>query len=126
MFAKICLLVQDDTIISEACYFFTVFMLTIITFIPLIVCITASIIVFRYLKRQSITGDINYSKAVARLALFLVTGNLINSTTLTITSIIAYFTPGSGAVPLIHCVFIIGLLSLCDHLCQNAEMLLVA
>ena len=108
----ICLPVQDDTIIIEARYFFTVFMLTIITFFPLIVCITVSIIVFRYLKRHNITGDINCSKAVARLALFLVTGNLINSTSSTVTSIIAYFTAGSGAVPLIHCVFIIGLLSL--------------
>ena len=116
---KICLPAQDDTIIIEACYFFTVLMLTIITFIP------TYIIVCRYLKRHSITGDINCSKAVARLALFLVTGNLINSTSSTVTSIIAYFTAGSGAVPLIHCVFIIGLLSLCDNLCQSAEILLV-
>ena len=108
----ICLPVQDDTIIIEARLFFTVFMLAIITFVPLIVCIAVSLIVFRYIKKHSITGDISCGKAVAKLALFLLTGNLINSISSTVTTIIAYFTTGSGAVALIHCVFIIGLLSL--------------
>ena len=108
----VCLPVQDDTIIIQARLFFTVFVLAIITFVPLIVCIAVSLIVFCYIKKHSITGDISCGKAVAKLGLFLLTGNLINSISSTVITILAYFTSGSGAVALIYCIYAIGLLSL--------------
>ena len=108
----VCLPVQDDTIIIQARLFFTVFVLAIITFVPLIVCIAVSLIVFCYIKKHSITGDISCGKAVVKLGMFLLTGNLINSTGSIVISILAYFTTGSGAVALIYCVYATGLLSL--------------
>ena len=109
---SVCLPVQDETIFIEARIFFTVFVLAIITFVPLVVCIAVSLIVFRYLKKHSITGDINCSKTVVKLGLFLLTGNLVTSTGSIVISVLAYFTTGSGAVALIYCVYAIGLLSL--------------
>ena len=108
---SVCLPVQDETIIIEARLFFTVFVLTIETLVPLVVCIAVSLIVFRYLKKHSITGDINCSKTVVKLGLFLLTGNLVNSTGSIVISILAYFTTGSGAA-LIYCAYAIGMLSL--------------
>ena len=108
---SVCLPVQDGTIFIEARIFFTVFMLAVITFVPLFVCTGVSIIVFCYLKRH-ITGDINYNKTVTKLAMFLLIGNLINSTGSMVISILAYFTTGSGSVALIYCIYVIGLLSL--------------
>ena len=109
---SVCLPVQDGTIFIEARIFFTVFVLAVITFVPLFVCTAVSIIVFCYLKRHNITGDINYNKIVTKLAMFLLTGNLINSTGSIVISILAYFTTGHGSVALIYFIYAIGLLSL--------------
>ena len=69
--------------------------------------------VFCYTKKHSITEGIDYGKAVAKLCLFLLTGTLMNSTVIIITSVLAYFSSGSGtAVLIIYLFFVIGLLSL--------------
>ena len=109
---SVCLPVQDDTIFIQARLFFTVFAHTINTFVPLVVCIAVPLIVFRYLKKHNITGDINCGRAVTKLGLFLLTGNLINTISSTVIAVLAYFTTGSGAVALIYCIYAIGLLSL--------------
>ena len=108
----VCLPVQNKTTFIQARLFFTVFVLAIITFVPLIVCIAVSLIVFRYIKKHNITGDIDCSKAVVKLGIFLLSGSLINSTGSIVITILAYFTTGSGAVALIYCIYVIGLLSL--------------
>lgn len=109
---SVCLPVQDETIFIEARIFFTLFVLAVITFVPLFVCTAQSVIVFCYLKRHNITGDIKYNMTMTKLAMFLLTGNLFNSTGSLVISILANFTTGSGSVALIYCIYVIGLLSL--------------
>ena len=109
----VCFPVKDDTIFLEARLFFTVFVLMITIFVPLAVCIAVPIVVFCYTKKHSITGDINYWKAAAKLGLFLLTGSLIYSTVSVTSTILVYFTTGSTADTLIiYFVFITNLLSL--------------
>ena len=107
----VCFPVEDDTIFLEARLFFTVFLLVITTFLLLSVGIAVPIVVFCYLKKHSITGDINYGKAAAKLGLFLLTGSLLNSTGSIIAGVLTYFTT-EAAGPLIYFVFVTGLLSL--------------
>ena len=87
-------------------FFLQCFVLAVNTFVPLVVCITVSLILVCYLKGHNITGDINYGKAVTKLGLFL----LINSISSTIIGVLAYFTGESGAVALIYYIYAIGLL----------------
>ena len=107
----VCFPVRDDTIFLEARVFFTVLFLFVTTLLPLVVCIAVPIIVFRYTKKHSITGGIDYGKAAAKLCLFLLTGTLMNSTVTIITSALTYFS-GSGTAAPIYLAFVIGLLSL--------------
>ena len=109
---SVCLPVEDATIYIQARIFSTVFVLVIITLVPPVLCIAVSLIVFCSLRKHSITGDINCSKTVVKLGLFLLTGTLVNSTGSIVISILAYFTTGSGAVALIYCVDAIRILSL--------------
>ena len=109
----VCFPVRDDAIFLQARLFFTVLIIFITTLLPLAVCIAVPIMVFCYTKKHSITGGIDYGKAVAKLCLFLLTGTLMNSTVIIITSVLAYFSSGSGtAVLIIYLFFVIGLLSL--------------
>lgn len=108
---SVCISVQDDTIVLEAQLIITAFRLTINTVIPLLICIVASLIVFRYLKGHNITGNINCGKAVAKLALFILTGSLINSISTIIITVLLHFTTESG-VALSYIISAIGLLSL--------------
>lgn len=106
----VCLPVQDGIFI-EARLFFTVFLLTIISLVPLIVCIVVPLVVLRYIKKHSITADNGYGKAVAKLGLFLVTGNLINAIGTMVISILVYVTSVGGA-KVIYSIYVIVLLSL--------------
>ena len=109
----VCFPVRDDTIFLEVHLFFSVLIIFITTLLPLAVCIAVPIMVFRYTKKHSITGGIDYGKAVAKLCLFLLTGTLMNSTVTIVTGVLAYFSSGSGtAVLIIYLFFVIGLLSL--------------
>ena len=109
----VCFPVEGDIIFPQARVFFTVFGLVIATFVPLAVCIAVPLIVLRYTKKHSMTGDINYGKAAAKLGLFLLTGTLIYSTVTIVSVVLVYFTTGSTAAALIiYFVSIIGSLSL--------------
>ena len=107
----VCFPVRDDTTFLEARVFFTVLFLFVTTLLPLAVCIAVPIMVYRYTKKHSITGGIDFGKAAAKLCLFLLTGTLMNSTVTIITSVLTYFS-GSGTAAPIYLDFVIGLLSL--------------
>ena len=96
----VCFPDRDDTIFLEAHLFFTVLIIFITTLLPLTVCIAMPILVFRYTKKHSITGSIDYGKAAAKLCLFLLTGVLMNSTVTIVTNVLAFFSSGSGTAAL--------------------------
>ena len=106
----VCLPVPDDTIIREAQLFFMIVGLTIISLVPVVVCLVVPCIVLRYIKKHSITAESDYNKPVAKLALCLVTGTSINSVGIITISILAYLSIGSTAG--IYSIYIIGLVSL--------------
>ena len=106
----VCLPVSDDTIILEARLFFTIFWLTILSLVPVVVCLVVPCIVLHYIRKHTITAESDYSKPVAKLALFLVTGNSINLVGITTISILAYLSIGSTAG--IYLIYIIALVSL--------------
>ena len=109
----VCFPVGDGTNFREARLFFTVLILFITTLLPLAVCIAVPIMVFCYAKKHSVTGGIDYGKAVAKLCLFLLTGTLMNSTVTIVTSVLVYLSSRSGTATLIiYLVTIIGVLSL--------------
>ena len=109
----VCFPVRDDTIFLEARLFFTVLFLFVTTLLPLAVCIAVPIVVYRYTKKHSVTGGIDYGKAVAKLCLILLTGTLMNSTVTIVIAVLAYFSSGSGTAALIiYLVYVIGVLSL--------------
>ena len=107
----VCLPVQDETIILEARTFFSVFLLTVTSWVPLVVCIAVPIYVLCYIKKNSITADNDYGKAVAKLGVFLVSGNFINATGITVISILIYIVTVGGE-KVIYFIYIIVLLSL--------------
>ena len=100
----VCLPALNDTAILEARISFTVFQLTTTTLVPLVVCVAVPLIVLCYIRRH-ITADTAYRKAVAKLGLFLVTGNLINSTGVIVTSVLVYLSVRVDEV--IYCVYFI-------------------
>ena len=106
----VCLPVQDGIFI-EARLFFTALLLIIISLVPLIVCIVVPLAVLCYIKKHSVTADNGYGKAIAKLGLFLVTGNLINAIGVMVFSILLYVTSVGGA-RVIYSVYVIVLLSL--------------
>ena len=111
----VCFPVEGDTVFLQARVFFTVFRLVITTFVPLAVCIAVPLIVLRYTKKHSMTGDINYGKAAAKLGLFLLTGTLIYSTVTIVSVVLLYFhylTRSTAAALILYFVSIIGSLSL--------------
>ena len=109
----VCFPVRDGTNFLEARLFIAVLILFTTTLLPLAVCIAVPIMVFCYTKKHSITGGIDYGKAAAKLCLFLLTGTLMNSTVTIVTSVLVYFSIGSGTATLyIYLVYVIGELSL--------------
>ena len=97
----VCLPVVDDTVIIEARLFFTVFVTVFGYCLPLIICIVLPLLVLCYIKKHSVTGDNCYDKAIAKLSLFLVSGSLIDITTVTLVSILVYVT----TVPIISIIY---------------------
>lgn len=103
----VCLPIQDATVGN---LFFTVFLIAIVTFIPLVVCSAVPLIVLRYIKKHTITRDADSGKAVVKLGLFLLTGILVNSASSTVSSTLVYFS--TGGIELVYWAYAVGVLSL--------------
>ena len=103
----VCLPIPDG---STEDIIFTVIILVIFTFVPLVGCSVVSLIVLHYIKKHSITGDTKNNKAVAKLSLFLLTGILINAVSWTVSSILTYFS--AGGIEVIYSTYAVGVLSL--------------
>ena len=106
----VCLPVQDRTIVLEARIFFTALHLIITALLPLVVCIVVPIIVLCYSKKHSITESGDYGKAATKLGLFLITGSLINSISIIVSSIVVYLSVRVDEI--IYFVYITGVISL--------------
>ena len=103
----VCLPIPDG---STEDIIFTVIILVIFTFVPLVGCSVVSLIVLHYINKHSITGDTKNNKAVAKLSLFLLTGILINAVSWTVSSILTYFS--AGGIEVIYSTYAVGVLSL--------------
>ena len=63
---------------------------------PLTISTVVPSVCLCYIKRHSITEGVDYKRAMAKFALFLVAGNLINLLGQTVPGIIAYFADAAG------------------------------
>ena len=77
-------------------YAFTVSWMIFGGIIPLFVSFLMPAACFCYIKHNSVTQGAAYNKSMARFALFLVVGNLINISGQTIPGIVAFFAEGPG------------------------------
>ena len=78
------------------------------TVAPLVVCVVIPAYVLYYIKGHTVTGDSDYDKGIVRLALFLVTGNLIHLAGGLLTVTGAYFSTFVS----VYFLYIFSLLSL--------------
>ena len=69
---------SDDDIIEEAYYVFTAIWVIFGGLTPLTISIVVPIVVLCYVRRNTIAEGSSYNKGIAKFALFLVAGNLIN------------------------------------------------
>jgi hypothetical protein len=98
----------DADIIKEARYVFTGIWVIFGGIVPLVVSIVIPIVVLRYVKRNTLTGEGSYNKGIAKLALFLVAGNLFNVLGQAVVAFIVYISEPPG----VYLSFLAGLLSL--------------
>ena len=106
----VCLPVRDENTILEARIFFSVLLLLIIALLPLVLCIVVPLIVLCYIKKHSATGNSDYGKAAAKLTMLLVTGSLINSLGIIVSSVVVYLSVGVDVI--IYIVYVTGVVSL--------------
>ena len=78
--------------------------------LPLVVCIVIPAYCLHYIRKHSITGDAGYTKAMARLALFLVTGNAVNLAGNLLIVVAAYFSTDSVSVYLSYGIGVLSIL----------------
>ena len=95
--ACVALLSTDEEVVVEARYTFTAIWTIFGGLIPLIVSIVVPIVVLCYVKRNTMTEGTSYNKGIARFALFLVAGNLINIVGQGITVIVFFTRPSANA-----------------------------
>ena len=102
----------DEEVVLGARLTFTILALIYDSIVPLVICIVVPIVVLLYIKRNTVTTEqLSYTKGVARLALFLVVGNLLNFLSLLLTTILSYnFDSFSVAVHLTYIVAVVFLL----------------
>ena len=103
----VCLPVLDGTIIPEARISFTALHLIITALVPLVVCIVVPLIVLCYSKKHSATGSSDYSKAAAKLALFMVAGSLINSVGIIVSGVLGYVSASADVIIYIGYIMIV-------------------
>ena len=102
----------DEKVVLEARITFTILGIIFDSIVPIVTSIVVPIVVLFYTKRNTITTEQpSYNKGVARLALFLVVGNLLSFLGVLITSILAYvFESFTAAVQLIYTISVVFLL----------------
>lgn len=79
--------------------------------IPLAICIVIPVYCLHYIRKNTVIRDTAYKKAIARLALFLVTGNAINAAAGVLTVICAYFSATFVSVCILIMFGVLSLLS---------------
>ena len=98
----------DADIIKEVRYVFTAIWVIFGGLTPLTISIVIPIVVLCYIKRNSIAEGFSYYKGIAKFALFLVAGNLINLVGQTVVTLIAYVSEPPG----VYLSYSAGLISL--------------
>ena len=98
----------NASIIVEARYVFTSVSILFGGIVPLLVSTLAPVIVLCYIKQNTVTGEQDFNKPIARFALFLVLGNGMNFIGQTVVGLIVY----SSEVPAIYMAYSAGVISL--------------
>ena len=99
----------DADIIKEARYVFTATWVIFGGLTPLVISIVVPIVVLCYVRRNtSINPGSSYNKGMAKFALFLVAGNLINMIGQAVVTLLAYFAEPPG----VYLSYLCGLISL--------------
>ena len=98
----------DANIIKPARYTFTAIWILLGGVSPVVVSIVVPILVLCYIRRNRVTQSNDYNKGIAKFALFLVSGNLINLFGQAVVTAIVY----SSDAPAVYLSYGIGMLSL--------------
>ena len=98
----------DANIIRPARYTFTAIWILLGGVSPVVVSIVVPILVLCYIRRNRVTQSNDYNKGIAKFALFLVSGNLINLFGQAVVAAIVY----SSDAPAVYLSYGIGMLSL--------------
>ena len=88
--------ILDADIIDELRYVFTAIWVIFGGITPLTISIVVPIVVLCYVRRNSITEGSSYNKGIAKFALFLVAGNLINLVGQTVVALIVSISEPPG------------------------------
>ena len=95
--ACVAFLSTNKEVVVEARYTFTAIWTIFGGIIPLVISIVVPIVVLCYVRRNTITEGSSYNKGIARFALFLVAGNLINIVGQGIAVIIVFARPSANS-----------------------------
>ena len=98
----------DADIIKPARYTFTAIWIAFGGVVPVIISIVVPIVVLCYIKRNQVTESRDYNKGIAKLTLFLVSGNLINLFGQAVVTALLYYSDATA----VYFTFSIVLLSL--------------
>ena len=98
----------DPNIIKPARYTFTAIWIALGGVTPVVISIVVPILVLCYIKRNRVSEGGEYNKGIAKFALFLVSGNVINLFGQAVVGAITY----SSKAPAVYLSYGIGLLSL--------------
>ena len=99
---------EDANIIRPARYTFTVIGILLGGVTPVVISIVVPILVLCYIRQNRVTQSNDYNKRIAKFALFLVSGNLINLIGQAVVIAIVY----SSDAPAVYISYGIGVLSL--------------
>ena len=98
----------DANIIKPARYTFTAIWILLGGVTPVVISIVVPILVLCYIRRNRVTQSNNYNKRIAKFALFLVSGNLINLFGQAVVAALVY----SSDAPAVYLSYGIAMLSL--------------
>ena len=97
-----------DTDISKVRYVFTVIFVIFGGLTPLTISIVVPIVVLCYVRRNTMTEGSSYNKGIAKFALFLVAGNLLNLVGQAVVALLVYVSEAPG----VYLSYSAGLISL--------------